>query len=121
MIYHHSGNIVHESLVAIDFFLRIKSLVDDEVVVAFECMTIDDGIVVVVAFEELLELFCSLYEMMDRESNILDETSSAYRAHATYRRENARADSPILSDSGRIGSESMRAKSRELSNSLVDN
>ena len=51
---HHSGYVVHKSLVAIDFGLRVKALVDDEMVVAFEGMTIDDGIVVVVMLEKLL-------------------------------------------------------------------
>ena len=49
-----ASNIVHKSLVAIDFGLRVKALVDDEMVVAFEGVTIDDGIVVVVTLEELL-------------------------------------------------------------------
>ena len=106
-----ASNIVHKSLVAIDFGLRIKALVDNEVVVAFEGMTIDDSIVVVVAFEELLEFFGSFDEMVNRECNVLDETCGAYRAHTADRRENARADSPILGDSGRVGSESMRANS----------
>ena len=51
---HHSGYVVHKSLVASDFGLRVEALVYDEVVVAFEGMTIDDGIVVVVMLEELL-------------------------------------------------------------------
>ena len=50
----HSGNNVHQSFVAIDFGLRVKALVDDEMVVAFEGVTIDDGIVVVVMLEKLL-------------------------------------------------------------------
>ena len=111
VIDHHSGNIVHKSLVAIDFFLRIKALVDDEVVVAFEGMTIDDSIVVVVAFEELLEFLSSLDKMVNRECNVLDETCGAHRTHTADRREYARTDSPILGDSGRVGSESMRANS----------
>jgi hypothetical protein len=49
-----ASNIVHKSLVAIDFGLRIKALIDDEMVVAFEGVTIDDGIVVVVMLEKLL-------------------------------------------------------------------
>ena len=49
-----ASNIVHKSLVAIDFGLGVEALVDDEMVVAFEGVTIDDGIVVVVMFKELL-------------------------------------------------------------------
>ena len=51
---YHIGNIFHKSLVAIDFGLRVEALVDDEVVVAFEGMTIDNSIVVVVMLEKLL-------------------------------------------------------------------
>ena len=50
----HSGYVVHKRLVASDFGLRVEALVDDEMVVAFEGMTIDDGIVVVVMLEKLL-------------------------------------------------------------------
>ena len=49
-----ASNIVHKSLVASYFGLRVKALVDDEMVVAFEGVTIDDGIVVVVMLEKLL-------------------------------------------------------------------
>ena len=85
----HSGNIVHQSLVTIDFVLRIKALVDDEVVVAFESVTIDDCIGVVMTLEELLKLFGSLDKMMDRESYVFDETSGAYGTHTAHRREDA--------------------------------
>lgn len=115
-----ASNIVHKSLVTIDFGLRVKALVDDEMVVAFEGVTIDDGIVVVVTLEELLKFFGCLDKMVYRESYIFDETSGANGTHTAHRWEDARTDSPILSDSGRIGRKGVRTKSLEFGNGLVD-
>ena len=81
---YHIGNIFHESLIAIDFGFGVEALVDDEVVVAFEGMTIYYGIIIVVMFKELLEFFCCLDEMVDWEGNVFDEASSANRAHTAY-------------------------------------
>jgi hypothetical protein len=58
--------------------------------------------------------------MMDRESHVFDETSGAYGTHTAHLWEDTRADSPILSDSGRVGRKGVRTKSVELGNGLVD-
>ena len=81
---YHIGNIFHKSLVAIDFGLRVEALVDDEVVVAFEGMTIYYSIVIVVMLKELLKFFCGLDEMVDWEGNVFDEASSAYGTHTAH-------------------------------------
>ena len=81
VVYNEKGYVVHKSFVAIDFVLSIKALIDDEVIVTFEGMTIDDSIVVVVMLKELLELFGCFHKMMNRECNVFDETGCAYGAH----------------------------------------
>ena len=56
-IYYQGLDVIHQVFVAFHFRLGTEGLVDDEVVVAFESMAVDAGVIISVAGYELLQ-FC---------------------------------------------------------------
>ena len=67
-------HIAHHLGIASHFVLIGKTLIQDEVVVAFKSMSVDTSIIVSVIGNQLLQLHRSLRQRFDGESHILDET-----------------------------------------------
>ena len=61
-----------------------KALIQDEVVVTLEGMTIDTGIVVTMISYEFLQFYCSLRQRLDGECHIFNETRGADWACASH-------------------------------------
>ena len=59
-------------------------------------MSVDAGIVISMTGDELLEFHRSFGQVLDMESDILDEASCSRLAGTAYRRENTGTDGPIL-------------------------
>ena len=92
----------HHAVVLINGFGCVKTLVEYKVVVALEGVAIDDRLGVVVLAEELLQVECGLCQVLDRESNILNEAGRSHFARSSHGREDTRAHSPILAGEGRV-------------------
>ena len=102
---HHSA---HHAVILLDGFGCVKTLVENKVVVALECVAVDDRLGVVMLAEELLQVECGLCQVLDRESNILNEAGRSHFACSSHSREDTRAHSPILAGEGRVAGESGR-------------
>lgn len=74
-------------VVLLDSRRAVEVLVEDKVVVAFEGMSVDNGIGVVVFAEELLQVECSLGKEIHREGDILDEAGGTNLACTAHSRE----------------------------------
>ena len=81
---YQSFYVIHQVLVALYFGVGTERLVQDKVVVAFQSMTVDAGIIVAVAGDELLQVGSSFGQVFDVEGYVLDEAGSARLACTTY-------------------------------------
>ena len=95
-------NVVHQRLVARHLGRGRKRLVDDEMVVAFEGMPVDAGVVVAVAGDQRLQFGRGAGQVLDVEGNVLDQAGGPGGTAAAHRREDARTDGPIFRLLGRI-------------------
>ena len=95
-------NVVHQRLVARHLGRGRKRLVDDEMVVAFEGMPVDAGVVVAVAGDQRLQFGRGAGQVFDVEGNVLDQAGGPGGTAAAHRREDARTDGPIFRLLGRI-------------------
>ena len=93
---HQSGHVAHHLCIAVHLTLALEALVEYEVVVALEGMTIDTSVAVTVIGDKLLQLHRCLRQTLYREGHILNETRRAYGACTADRREDTRADSPVF-------------------------
>ena len=93
---HEFGHIAHHLCIAVHLTLALEALVEYEVVVALEGMTIDTSVAVTVIGDKLLQLHRCLRQTLYREGHILNETRRAYGACTADRREDTRADSPVF-------------------------
>ena len=89
-------DVFHQRGIAVHFGLGGKTLVDNKVVVAFQGMAIDAGIVVAVAGNELLEVGRGFGQVFDVEGHVFDEAGRARLACSAYAGEDARPDGPEL-------------------------
>ena len=117
---HQSGYITHHLGIAVHLALAAEALVEDEVVVALEGMTIDAGIVVAMIGNEALQLHSCLGQTLNGEGHILDETRGADGTCTAHRGEDARADGPVLAVDGRIFSKLCGDVQPELRETLFD-
>ena len=95
-VHHQIHDSTHHSVVLLNSLGCVETLVENKMVVAFECVTVDNRLGVVVLAEELLQVERSLSQVLDREGNILDEASSSHFARSAHSREDTAAHSPIL-------------------------
>jgi hypothetical protein len=63
--------------VTVDLRLSIKRLCDDEMIVAFESMAVDACIVIAAVAQRLFERDCCFGQVIDMESDILDQSRCA--------------------------------------------
>ena len=68
------GHVAHHLCIAVYFSLLGETLIQDEVVVSFEGMTVDTGIVITVISNEFLQFHRCLRQTLDWEGDILDKT-----------------------------------------------
>ena len=73
-LHHELRHVAHHIGIALHLVLVLETLVQDEVVVAFEGVTVDAGVVVAVVGDELLQLHRGLRQTLYGEGDILDET-----------------------------------------------
>ena len=86
-------------------------------------MTIDAGILIAVARDELLQIHRSVWQVLDMKRHILDETGRTDWALAAHGWEDAGADRPVLSVDLRIIGEdglAIEVKPRERVHDLLD-
>ena len=117
---HH---ILHHVAVAFYLLLCGKTLIEDEVVITLESMTINAGILVAMACDELLQIDRSMWQVLDMERHILDETRRTDWSLAAHSGEDAGADRPVLSIDLRVigkGGLAIEVKSRERIHDLLD-
>ena len=82
---HHQGlDVVHQVFVAFHFRLGTERLVDDEMVVPLEGVSVDAGVVISVAGYELLKLCRCLGKVLNMEGYVLDEAGGSRPAGASY-------------------------------------
>lgn len=111
--------------VAVAFYLLLcgKTLIEDEVVITLESMTINAGILVAMACDELLQIDRSMGQVLDMERHILDETRRTDWPLTAHSREDTGADRPVLSIDLRgigKGGLAIEVKSRERVHDLLD-
>ena len=76
--------VIHQVLVALYIGVGTEGLVQDKMVVAFQGMTVDAGIIVAVAGDELLQVGSGFGQVFDVEGYVLDEAGSAGLACTAY-------------------------------------
>ena len=76
--------VIHQVFVALYFGVGTERLVQDKVVVAFQSMTVDAGIIVAVAGDELLQVGSGFGQVFDVEGYVLNEAGSAGLACTAY-------------------------------------
>ena len=81
---YQSFYVIHQVLVALYFGVGTEGLVQDKMVVAFQGMTVDAGIIVAVAGDELLQVGSGFGQVFDVEGYVLDEAGSAGVACTAY-------------------------------------
>ena len=86
---HKFGYIAHHLGIAINLIFALETLIQDEVVVTLEGMTVDTGIVVAVIGYQLLQLHRSLGQRLDGEGHIFNQARGAYGTCATHTWEDA--------------------------------
>lgn len=69
-IYYQGLDVIHQVFVAFHFRLGTEGLVDDEVVVAFESMAVDAGVIISVAGYELLQFCRCLRKVFNVEGDV---------------------------------------------------
>ena len=65
-------------------------------IVPFQGMTVDAGVVIAVSGDELLQVGGGFGQVLDVESYVFDETGGSGLACAAYGGEDARTDSPVF-------------------------
>ena len=84
-IYYQGLDVIHQVFVAFHFRLGTEGLVDDEVVVAFESMAVDAGVIISVAGYELLQFCRCLRKVFNVEGDVFDEASGSRLARTSHR------------------------------------
>ena len=95
-VYHQVFDVFHQVGVALDFAVGGEALVEDEVIVPFQGMSVDAGVVVAVAGNELLQVCGGFGQVVNVERHVFDEAGRAGPACAAHRGEDARAYGPVL-------------------------
>ena len=95
-VYYQSLDVIHQCLVALDFCLRTERLVDDEMIISFEGMPVDAGVIVSVARYQLLQVGGRLGQILDVEGHVFDEARSSRLPGSSYGRENTGTDGPVF-------------------------
>ena len=72
-LYHEARHVSHHLFVAFHFAFALETLVEDEVIVAFEGVSVDAGVVVSMVGNEFLQLHRSLGKVVDVEGYVLDK------------------------------------------------
>ena len=111
---------LHHVAVFLDIGLGLERLGDDEVVVAFEGVAVDAGILVTAFLEQPEQVACGLGQVVYIESDVLDEGGGACGACAADGGEDARAQGPPGGCLGRVGGEMGGFEERELVDDLHD-
>ena len=106
----HDG--AHHRIVLGDRLLAVEALVEDEVPVALEGVSVDDGVRIVVLDEQTLQIDGEVGEVGHGDGDILDQTRGADLARAADRRKDAAAHRPVLADERGVGREGCRRAER---------
>ena len=93
---HHFDHVVHQVAVAHHLGLGGKILGEDEVEIAGQGVAEDDGLGVLVAKEEFLQVEGGVGKVFDGEGHVLDDHRGAGPADRAHRREQPLADLPQL-------------------------
>ena len=95
-IYYQGLDVIHQVFVAFHFRLGTEGLVDDEVIVSFESMAVDAGVVIAMTGYELLQLCRCFWKVFNVEGDIFDEASGSRLARTSHRGEDAGTDGPVF-------------------------
>ena len=114
------GHLVHHLCISLHLLLLIEALVEDEVIISFESMSIDTAIAITEVCDNLLKFHSGFGQIIDWEGNVLDEARCSNGTHSTNSREDTRTDGPILAINLRILSKLSRDIQLELAQSLLD-
>ncbi|MNV31864.1 hypothetical protein D3C71_1231860 [compost metagenome] len=87
-------DIVHERLVACDFFRIVEALGEDEVQIAFQCVSEKDRFVVVMFVEQLDQPVHADGQLFHREGHVFDDHCGPGFAHCANGGEGVLADRP---------------------------
>ena len=117
---HQPGHVAHHLGITVHLTLGLETLVQDEMVVALEGMAVDTGIGIAVVCDEFLQFYRSLWQRLDGEGHVLDETRGSHGARTAHGGEDARADGPVLTIDGRILRELSRDVQPELTQTLLN-
>ena len=91
---HQLRDVVHERLIACDFFAAVEALGEHEVQIAFQGMSEKDGFVVVMFVEQGDQAVHANRQLFNREGHVFDDHGGAGFAHGAYGREGVFADGP---------------------------
>ena len=119
-LYNQLSHIAHHLGISSHLVLVGKALVQNEVVVALEGVTVDAGIVVAVVGNKFLQFNGSLGQTLDWEGNIFDKARCADGTGTAHAGEDARADGPVLTVNLRIFGELSRYVQAELAQALLN-
>ena len=86
---HKPCHIAHHFLILLNIGFALEALVQDEMIVPFECMSVNAGIIIAMIGNKFLELDRCFGQIFNMEGNIFDKATCAYRAHATHTWEDA--------------------------------
>ncbi len=87
-------DVVHERLIACDFFAAIEALGEHKVQIAFQGMSEKDGFIVVMFVEQRDQAVHADGQLFDREGHVFDDHRGAGFTHRANGREGVFADSP---------------------------
>ena len=114
------GHLVHHLCISLHLLLLIEALVEDEVIISFEGMSIDTTIAISEVSDNLLKFHSGFGQIIDWEGDVLDEARCSNGTHGTNSREDTRTDGPILAIDLRILSKLSRDIQLELAQGLLD-
>ena len=103
----------HQPFIPRDFGVGVEPLIQDEVEVSFERVSVNDAVAVPVFVDQPLQFDGRLGQRVERERDVFDERGCSGFAHAADRRENPGAHRPPRPENRRILRKFDREKERE--------
>ena len=102
------NHIAHHPVILRNRRRSVKALVQDEVPVAVEGVTVDHRVRIVVGYEKLLQFICGIRQFFDGDCDIFNQACGANLTSSAYSRKDSAAHRPVAGYGAGIGSEFRR-------------
>ena len=101
-VHHQVHYCTHHTIVLCNGLWRVKALIQDKVIIALQGVTVNHGLWVIMFNEELLQIQCGLRQVLNRESNVLNQACGANLACTAHGWEDTATHCPILARQYRV-------------------